>query len=186
MALKRQLSVFVSSTSKDLDLYRMVAGQVIQARGWIPIMNEFWGAMPERVVDACYEKVRSADLVLLIMAFRQGFVPTVEQGGNGIDSITALEIEHARTHNIPVLGLLANEQTWPGSQYEKAQAARDWVEQFRARFGQPAEFFDPEQWTPPPAKEPDQLPQFRTKVGGVLLGYQEQLLAKQTKSFKRR
>ena len=177
MAQNRQLSVFVSSTSSDLDPYRTVAGQVIQARGWIPIMNESWGAMAERVVDACYQKVKSADLVLLIMAFKQGTVPSEDQGGNGVDSLTALEVEYARKNKIPVLGILANEKTWPGSLYEKKEAAREWVDKFRAGFNQPAEFFDPEQPNPD-AKETDQLPQFRTKVGGVLLNYQQELIAK--------
>ncbi|MBV8113659.1 MAG: DUF4062 domain-containing protein [Silvibacterium sp.] len=178
MALNRQLSVFVSSTSEDLHSYRQVAQQVILARGWFPIMNEYWGAMSNPVVEACCKKMEKADLVLLLMAFRQGYVPTVDQGGNGADSITALEIEYARRNNIPVLGLLANKNTWPGDLYEDSQTAREWVKQFRGNLNLPAEFFDPEQPNPA-AKETDQLPQFRSKVGAVLLNFQQELIARE-------
>ena len=176
--MNRQLSVFVSSTSEDLHSYRQVAQQVILAHEWYPIMNEYWGSMPNPVVEACCENVKKADLVLLIMAFRQGHVPTEAQGGNGRDSITALEVACAKKNQIPVLGLLANKNTWPGDLYEDSQAARDWVKQFRALFDQPARFFDPEQPNPN-AKEVDQLPQFRAKVEGVLLKFQQDLIDKE-------
>jgi len=178
MALNRQLSVFVSSTGEDLHTYRQVAQQVILARGWYPIMNEYWGAMSNPVVEACCEKMKTADLALLIMAFRQGYVPKIEQGGNGIDSITALEIDYARKHQIPILAILANKNTWPGDLYEDNQTARDWVKQFRANLNLPADFFDPEQWNPA-AKETDQLPQFRARVGALLLNFQQELIARE-------
>ena len=181
MALNRRLSVFVSSTSEDLHAYRQVAQQVILARGWYPIMNEYWGAMANPVVSSCCEKIKTADLVLLVMAFRQGFVPTVEQEGNGVESITALEVDYARKNKIPVLGLLANPNTWPGGLFEDEQVARDWVKKFRGELNLPVEFFDPEQPNPA-AKETDQLPQFRAKVGGVLLNYQQELIAKEEKA----
>jgi hypothetical protein len=177
MALKQSLSVFVSSTSKDLDSYRAAAGYAIQTRGWVPIMNEFWGAMADPVLDACCEKLEKADLMLLLLAFRRGFVPTVDQGGNGTDSVTAYELAHARKLKIPVLVMMANPDTWPGGLYEnKDQTARDWVDKFRTSINQPAEFFDPEPLNPT-AKETDQLPQFRTKLAGVLLNYLQQLMA---------
>ena len=181
MALNRRLSVFVSSTSEDLHTYRQVAQQVILARGWYPIMNEYWGAVANPVVDACCDKIKTADLVLLVMAFRRGFVPTVDQGGNGADSITAWEVNYARKNKIPVLALLASKDTWPGGLYEDEQEAREWVKRFRGDLNLPAEFFDPEQPNPT-AKETDQLPQFRAKVGGVLLNYQQELIAKEEKS----
>lgn len=180
MALNRRLSVFVSSTSEDLHTYRQVAQQVILARGWYPIMNEYWGAMTNPVVEACCEKIKTADLVLLLMAFRRGYVPTIDQGGNGIDSITAWEINYARKNKVPVLALLASKDTWPGGLFEDEQEARDWVKKFRGELNLPAEFFDPEQ-SNPTAKETDQLPQFRTKIGGVLLNYQQELIAKEEK-----
>ena len=180
MALNQKLSVFVSSTSDDLHTYRAVAGQVILARGWYPIMNEYWGAMANPVLDACYEKIKSADLMLLIVAFRRGCVPTQEQGGNGLDSVTAWELDYARKNRIPVLPILANEK-WPGTLFEKDQAGRDWVEKFRGAIHQPAAFFGPEDEVVG-VKETDQLPLFRAKVGEVLLSYLQELVAREAKS----
>ena len=169
----RELSVFVSSTSQDLDSYRAVAGQVILARGWLPIMNEYWGAMASPVLESCYEKIKQAKLMLLIVAFRRGCVPAVEQGGNGVDSVTAWELNFARKNEIPVLIMLASD-TWPGMLFEQDQAARDWVTKFRGGLNQPAAFFD---FEPEVAgvKDSEKLPLFRSKVGQVLLDYLEKL-----------
>jgi len=158
-----------------------VAGQVILARGWFPIMNEYWGAMPNPVLDACYEKIKGADLMLLIVAYRRGCVPSVAQGGNSIDSVTAWEFDYAKKNKIPVLAMLASPK-WPGDLYENAdQAARDWVTKFRADIHQPAAFFGPEDEIVG-VKETDQLPIFRAKVGEVLLSYLQELLAREAKA----
>jgi hypothetical protein len=132
------------------------------------------------VLDACYEKIKSADLMLLIVAFRRGCVPTPEQGGNGTDSVTAWELDYARKNRIPVLPILANEK-WPGTLFEKDQAGRDWVEKFRGAIHQPAAFFGPEDEVVG-LKETDQLPLFRAKVGEILLSYLQDLLAREAKS----
>ncbi len=174
MPLKDGLSVFVSSTSQDLDSYRAVASQVILARGWTPIMNEYWGAMPTPVLESCYEKLKKADVMLLIVAYRRGCVPTVEQGGDGVKSVTAWELDFARKHKIDVLPLLASD-TWPGKLFEQDQAGRDWVNAFRADLNQPAVFFDYEPEVVG-VKEAEQLPLFRSKVGQVLLEYRDWLI----------
>lgn len=180
MALNQKLSVFVSSTSDDLHTYRAVAGQVILSRGWYPIMNEYWGAMANPVLDACYEKIKVADLMLLIVAFRRGCVPTPEQGGNGVDSVTAWELDYARKNKIPVLAMQASSE-WPGTLFEKDQSGRDWVEKFRTGLNLPSTFFDPEKEVVG-VKETDQLPLFRAKVGEVLLSYLQDMLAREAKS----
>ena len=71
--------VFVSSTSEDLKPYRGVARDAILRMGWIPIMMEDFGAMPESTVPACVDKLRTCQVVLLIQAFRCGWVPTSEE-----------------------------------------------------------------------------------------------------------
>jgi Domain of unknown function (DUF4062) len=95
--------VFVSSTSEDLRDHRAVARNIILEMGWYPEMMEHFGAMPEPTVAACYEKLKQCDLLLLIVAYRRGWVPTVEQGGNGQDSVTALELAHAHKLGIPIV-----------------------------------------------------------------------------------
>lgn len=152
--------MFVSSTSEDLAEYRAAARLAILDNGWDPSMQEHMGTRPD--ADACRNLLEKSDVVLLLVAFRQGWVPTAEQGGNGVDSITALELAHARERNIPVLIMLASD-IWPGKLWEKGDQARAWQQQFRAGLNQSAMFFE---WEGNPA-----LPVFRAKVREVLLGY---------------
>ena len=93
-------------------------------------MMEHFGAMPEATVEACYKRLVTCNLVILIVAWRQGWVPAKEQGGNGEDSVTALELQFAREHHIPVLAFLAD-KSWPGDLREDNDAARAWVKKFR-------------------------------------------------------
>ena len=169
----RKIRVFVSSTSEDLREYRAAARLVILDVGWDPSMQEHMGASPQDTVDACQTLLEQSDVVLLMVAFRRGWIPTVEQGGNGRDSITSLELAHARQRNIPVLIMLATD-TWPGKLWDKGDAAVAWQEQFRGQLNQPAMFFD---WE----GETGALPVFRAKVREVLLGQKERLLAQKVR-----
>lgn len=172
------IRVFVSSTSEDLKPFRTVARDVILKMGCIPIMMEDFGAIPDATVPACREKLAGCQVVLLIQAFRRGWVPTVEQGGNGTDSITALEIAYAKNlHSpLPILAMLANE-TWPGNQWEMDEAGRLWVTEFRSGLNLPAEFFEHED---PSGSEDRRLPGFRAKVQSVLQAHRERLLKQLT------
>jgi hypothetical protein len=163
------LSVFVSSTGEDLKEYREAAALEIRRSGWNPVMYEDWGALPDRITDTCRSRLEACQFVLLLMAFRQGWVPTPEQGGNGVDSMTALELSVARTMGKPVLAVLAEPKSWPGALYEEVQARRDWVTRFRGDLNLPAEFFDPE--------SDRKLPNFRGKLARVLANHKERLLA---------
>jgi hypothetical protein len=168
----RDLRVFVSSTSEDLREYRAVARLVILNMGWKPEMMEHFGAMPTSTVQACIEKLQGCDLMILIVAFRRGWVPTTDQGGNGQNSITAQELDYARKHSIPVIAMLASE-TWPQNLCEDDSAARAWIKKFRSEINLPADFFEYES---PAAKESERLPTFRTKLNSALLSYRERLL----------
>lgn len=170
------LTVFVSSTSKDLEDYRAVARNEILLMGWKPKMMEFFGAIPNATMQAVKDELAGCQLMVLIVAFRQGWVPTPEQGGNGIDSVTALELQFAREREIPVLALLASEETWPGSRYEGDDAKRKWVEKFRAELNLPAAFFG---YEAPTTKESERLPDFRGKLRKSLLDFLATQLKKQ-------
>jgi predicted ATPase/class 3 adenylate cyclase len=170
------LRVFVSSTSEDLKEYRAVARLATLDMNWHPEMMEHVGPTPTETVDACYEKLKECGLLLLIVAFRRGWVPTTEQGGNGQDSITALELDYAREHDISVLALLATD-SWPGDLWEHEQAARDWIEKFRQQINLPAGFFDREL----PTSSGD-LPNFRALIRTALSSYKERLLRDETTS----
>lgn len=165
------MKVFISSTSEDLKDYRAAARLTVLDVDWHPEMMEHFGAMPEATVEACYKKLVACDLMILILAWRQGWVPTKEQGGNGEDSITALELQFAREHQIPVLAFMA-EKSWPGDLWEDADVARAWIKKFRNELNLPATFFANED-------TPDK-PDFRASLKKALVDHKEELLKKQT------
>ncbi len=178
IASKQKLNVFVSSTSKDLQSYRAVARLAVLDMGWTPVMMEHFGALPDSTVAACEQKLSECDLMLLVVAFNRGWVPAHEQGGDGVKSITAWELDFARSKNIPVLVMLANEASWPGRLYENDQSARDWIANFRAQINLPAVFFDFEQEILN-AGETERFPSFRAKLRDVLLNHKERLLERE-------
>jgi hypothetical protein len=161
--------VFVSSTSVDLRLHRQAVRDATVAEGFTPVMMEHFGAIAESTVRACRDFVESCDLVIALVAFRRGWVPSVDQGGDGVRSITAFEIEAARSARLPVYILLAHD-SWPGNLYEEKQRVRRWIQDFRAGLNQPAAFF-----TPGPCRagtaEPEPTSEFVTTVRKVLLDY---------------
>lgn len=169
------LKVFVSSTSQDLKDYRAVARHAVLDAKWVPDMMEHWDAMPEPTATACFKNLDGSGLMILMVAHRQGWVPTVDEGGNGRDSITALELDFARRHNIPVLAFLASEG-WPGNLWEDDPNARAWIRQFRNKLNQVAVFFEYES---PAGKESDMLPNFRSKIRSALVSHRERLLREQ-------
>lgn len=167
--------VFVSSTSEDLRDYRGIARNVVLKMGWYPEMMENFGADSRSTVEACHQKIKGCDLFLLLVAFRQGWVPGSGQGGNGIDSITALELAYAREQHISVLAMVADDE-WPQKLTEEEAKARKWVKKFRDNLNQPVEFFGYEK---PVGSETERLPAFRAKVSEVLMAHRERLLVEE-------
>jgi hypothetical protein len=159
--------VFVSSTSEDLKDYRAAARLAILDVEWEPEMMEHFPAQPGYTIDVCRQKLEKCSLVLLIAAWRQGWVPTEDQGGDGLNSITALEVKHADDKHIPVLALFANEY-WPGKYWDREETKETWVREFRGNLNRPAQFFEFE--------TTQNLPAFRTAVKQALLAYKETLL----------
>ena len=111
------MRVFISSTSKDLKQHRIVARDVVHGIGWTPVnMEDFQQDGKPGIVRPCYEKIDSCDLMLAIVAWRRGWVPTAAEDGDGRESITSLEIKRAgarRPRPLDVLVLMA-EDLWPG------------------------------------------------------------------------
>ncbi|MFO0829447.1 MAG: DUF4062 domain-containing protein [Phycisphaerales bacterium] len=164
------IRVFISSTAEDLVDHRAVARNVIAELQWYPAMYEFdlSAGRPATTIAACHELVDSCDLLLLIVAFRRGWVPSVEQGGDGVNSVTALELVRARNKGIPVLAMMADAETWPVKRSEQNAAAQEWVTRFRSELNQPAAFFQYE-------RDPG-LPDFKLKVRDVMLEHKRRLL----------
>ena len=72
---RAKLKVFVSSTSEDLRDFRAAAKHVILDLGMDPEMMEHFGASALPTVDACRSRLETCDLVVLLCAFRRGWVP---------------------------------------------------------------------------------------------------------------
>jgi len=158
-------AVFISSTSEDLETYRQAARDVALEQGLFPEMMEVFTADASPTIDACQQRVRHAVAVIMILAFRRGWVPSPEQGGDGLKSIVAWELAAADSPPpIPVFVFMA-EPTWPGNLWEHSDQARAWLQDFRGSVNRIATMFEYES---PRAEGGEQLPIFKSKVRDVL------------------
>jgi subtilisin family serine protease len=171
------LKVFISSTSQDLEQHRAVVRDVVLDMKWGPVMMENFRTSPLPIVEACQSAIEQSDLLILVVAFRRGWQPTREQGGNGSDTITALELAFARSKGVPVIALLASDESWPMNLGERSEDGLRWVEKFRAELNLPAVFFGFEASNP---GDPEQLPVFRSKVREALVAHRERLLSEES------
>src|SRR5271157_4472449 len=101
------MRIFISSTCEDLRSYRSALSDVIRAAQSVPIGMEHFPSDPHTVIEFVRGEVDRCDLVILLQAFRRGWVPSVQEGGDGKTSITGLEIAAADKSGKPVLGFLA-------------------------------------------------------------------------------
>src|SRR5262245_30880451 len=96
--------VFISSTAEDLAAYIAVARQGCAGHeGLICDQFQRWPSTGRLPVSLCRERVIEADAVVVIAGFRYGWIPLPEEDGDGIRSITRIEVETARVHTKPVL-----------------------------------------------------------------------------------
>jgi len=80
---------------------------------------ELFGAKPGTPVDVCMQEVDKADVLVLVIAHRYGWIPRAEDGGDGTSSITWLEFQRARKppkgQPKPVLAFLVDSKAeWTG------------------------------------------------------------------------
>ena len=150
------MRVFISSTSEDLKDHRKVVEQVVLDAQWTPVGMEHFPNDPRPIVQLCQQAVATCDLVILLQAFRCGWVPGPEQGGDGVTSVTGWEIRaaEARVPAVPVLAFLADDD-WPRRLSDLEPQAVSWVDAFRQNLNRNAKFFG---W------ETGSLPQFRAVV----------------------
>jgi len=99
--------VFVSSTSVDLHLHRAAVRETLLRMGLYPDAMETWGAQPHGdPATVSVEKVRGCAAMVLIVAWRYGFVPA-----GGTRSITHLEYVEATSSGRPCYVFLADPAT---------------------------------------------------------------------------
>ncbi len=102
-------TVFISSTSEDLKPHRQAARDAAVSARFHPEMMEYFladGRYPP--LEACRAKAREADVVVVIVAHRYGWVPDPADPKN----VTWLECEEALRGGKEVLAFLA-EGDWP-------------------------------------------------------------------------
>lgn len=93
------MRVFVSSTALDLAAHRAVAKDVILELGWQPVLFMEQQSIPAGPsVPSCQQMVQSCDQFLLIVGHRCGWIPSRQQGGNGVTSITEIELATWAVH----------------------------------------------------------------------------------------
>jgi formylglycine-generating enzyme required for sulfatase activity len=114
--------VFISSTSEDLKDHREQAARAAEANGFATRRMEYFparGDLPS--LDACMELLDEADLVVVLVAHRYGWVPD-DPANPDARSITWLECDHARFGHKKreVLAFLVDPNyPWPAELREK-------------------------------------------------------------------
>jgi hypothetical protein len=109
--------VFISSTSEDLPRHRQAARDAALRCDFHPRMMDYFAASANRPLAECMARVDQADVLVVIVAHRFGWVPD-EQGGrkDRRRSITWLECQRARDNGKDVLAFLVEDPLdppWP-------------------------------------------------------------------------
>jgi hypothetical protein len=103
------ISVFISSTSRDLGAHRKAVAEALLHAGFHPIDMANFMARPEGATSACLKEVAEADLFVGIYAWRYGFIPE----GNEV-SITEQEFLEAERLKKPCFLFMVDESyDWP-------------------------------------------------------------------------
>lgn len=100
--------IFLSSTAIDLQEHRRKVSDAIMRLGDLPVGMEQFGALPSDPVDVCQRKARQCDALVVMVAHRYGWVPGVDEGGDGHKSITWLEVEAALGAGKPIFAFLVD------------------------------------------------------------------------------
>ena len=106
--------IYVSSTFKDLKLYREKIRATLRKLGHEDIAMEYYVAESQRPLERCLADVDSCDLYLGVFAWRYGYIPPTHD-----KSITELEFRRAiETKKDCLIFLLAEGASWPTDQVE--------------------------------------------------------------------
>jgi formylglycine-generating enzyme required for sulfatase activity len=119
--------VFISSTSDDLKEHREQAAKAALASGFAPRMMEYFPASGHAPsLPACLEKVAEAEVVVVLVAHRYGWVPDAAENPEK-KSITWLECEHAwRVTKKEVLAFLVDpDYRWPAELREDYRLVKE-------------------------------------------------------------
>jgi tetratricopeptide (TPR) repeat protein len=100
--------IFLSSTAIDMVEHRKKVIDAILRMGDLPVAMETFGALPNEPVEVCKSKVSQSNALVVMVAHRYGWVPGIDEGGDGFKSITWIEVETALNEGIPVFAFLVD------------------------------------------------------------------------------
>ena len=101
--LLKLCDVMISSTSKDLSQHRQKAMRAIHSAGMRPLGMEYDLAPLGDAISASYEMVDDAEIFVLLVGFRYGFIPDDLTRNPDQVSITELEYRRAVERKLPIL-----------------------------------------------------------------------------------
>ena len=142
MASQTLYRVFVSYTGQDLEAHAEVVSDIIgrlnnsgTKRSWVAVDHKSWAPSGRPSVKECMEQVAHCHFLVALVAFRYGWVPTVEEGGDGELSITRLEVERARSLGLNVIPFLVEDNArWNAAEFEgiKNPKAQERLDSFKS------------------------------------------------------
>jgi hypothetical protein len=105
------MKVYISSTYQDLIEYRAAVDRTLRRMGHDVIGMEQYVAEGSKPVERCKEDVRIADVYVIIVAWRFGYVPDPKVLPPNPRSITEIELVEAEAKGKPVLAFLLDPET---------------------------------------------------------------------------
>ena len=119
------MKIYVSSTYQDLVDHRAVVDRTLRRMGHDVIGMEQYVAEGSKPLARCLADVAGADLYVVILAWRYGYIP-IDQPPPGGLSITELEYQGALSEGKPVLAFLLDpDAPWPPSRVDAMGSGPD-------------------------------------------------------------
>jgi hypothetical protein len=116
------MKIYISSTYQDLRDHRSAVDLTLRRMGHDVIGMEQYVAEGNKPLERCLADVRLADLYIVIVAWRYGYVPLDQPPSGGL-SITELEYGAAKEAGKPILAFLLDPDTpWPTSRVDAMSA----------------------------------------------------------------
>lgn len=133
------MKVYISSTYQDLVEYRAAVDRTLRRMGHDVIGMEQYIAEGAKPVERCKADVRVADVYVIIVAWRFGYVPGRTASPPDLRSITEIELAEAQANGKAVLAFLLDpEAPWPPNRVDAmggAPAAGEDVLRLRSQLG---------------------------------------------------
>jgi len=118
------MKIYISSTYQDLVDHRAAVDRTLRRMGHDVIGMEQYVAEGSKPVDRCKADVRAADVYVIIVAWRFGYVPGRTASPPDGRSITEIELQEAQASGRPVLAFLLDpEAPWPPNRVDAMSGA---------------------------------------------------------------